>query len=221
MDQPVIAAHVRKHKGKGAVRKLRENNQMPAIFYGPKAEPIMLAVDCPELERIIRLGVHENMILDLQVETDQGAETRKVMLKDLTIDPVKDIYLHADFCEISMDKEISVSVPIHTINTPAGVKEGGFLQHIRRELTISCLPDKLIKFLELDVSGLEIGDSLHVRDIELPEGIRSADEDHLTIAVLAAPAVAEEEEEVEAEGAEAEGAEAEGAEAKVETSEES
>lgn len=219
MDQPVIAAHVRKQKGKGAVRRLRENNQIPAIFYGPKTEPIMLAVDYPELERVIRSGVHANMILDLQVETDQGTETRKVMLKDLIIDPIKDIYLHADFCEISMDKEILVSIPIHTINTPAGVKEGGFLQHIRRELTISCLPDKLISFLELDVSSLDIGDSLHVRDIELPEGIRSVDEGHLTIAVLAAPTVAELEEEVEEEVEE--GAEAEEAEAKVETSEES
>ena len=95
------------------------------------------------------------------------------MLKELLMDPIKDTCLHADFYEISMDKEITVDIPIRLINTPEGVALGGILQHIRRELTISCMPDKLVDYLELDVADLEIGDSLHIRDIELPEGITS------------------------------------------------
>jgi len=194
MNQPVLAARVRNSKGKGAARKLRRNNQVPAIFYGPNSEPIMLAVDYPELKRLLARGSGENILLDLQVKSDQGTETRKVMLKELLMDPIKDTCIHADFYEISMDKEITVPVPIRLLNTPNGVSEGGILQHVRRELTISCLPDKLMDSLEVDVSALEIGDVLHVRDIELPEGTKSVDEGHLTIAIVAAPTVQVEEE---------------------------
>ncbi len=211
MEQSALAVQVRESKGKGAARKLRRNDQIPAIFYGPKTEPIMLAVDYSELKRVVTKSNAENIILDLQIQLDQGTETRKAMLKELVTDPIMDTYIHADFYEISMDKEITVDIPIHLINTPEGVVKGGILQHIRRALTVSCLPDKLISFFDIDVSGLDIGESLHVRDIELPEGISLVDEDHLTVAVIAAPTVSdvvEEEEELE-EGAEAveEGAE--------------
>jgi large subunit ribosomal protein L25 len=197
MDQPVLAAQVRKSKGKGAARRLRRDNKVPAIFYGPKTEPVMLAVDYPELNRILKHSSGDNVIIDLQFQSDHGAETRKVMLKELLLDPIKDICLHADFYEISMDKEITVNIPIRLINTPEGVALGGVLQHIRRELTISCLPSNLVDFFELDVESLQIGDSLHIRDIEIPEGITSLDEDHLTVAIVAAPTVQEEEEEEE------------------------
>ncbi|MBW1828061.1 MAG: 50S ribosomal protein L25 [Deltaproteobacteria bacterium] len=199
MDQPVLAAQVRKSKGKGAARRLRRDNKVPAIFYGPKTEPVMLAVDYPELNRIMKHSSGDNVIIDLQFQSDHGAETRKVMLKELLLDPIKDTCLHADFYEISMDKEITVNIPIRLINTPEGVALGGVLQHIRRELTISCLPSNLVDFFELDVESLQIGDSLHIRDIEIPEGITSLDEDHLTVAIVAAPTVVEEEEEEEEE----------------------
>jgi len=211
MEQPLLVARVRKTKGKGAAKKLRNMAQVPAVFYGPKTESVMLAVDYPELERLLKQGSSDNVILDLQVQSDQGTETYKAIIKDLLIDPVKDIYLHADFYEISMDKEITVDVPIRLVNSPVGVTDGGILQHIRRKLNISCLPDKMIDTLELDVSGLAIGDSLHVEDIDLPEGILSLEEGHLTVATVAAPTVAEEAEEevIEEELAEGEVAESE------------
>jgi large subunit ribosomal protein L25 len=197
MTQPVLAAYLRKKTGKGAARKLRNNNQIPAIFYGPGTETVMLALDYPELERLLRQAGGENIILDLQVKSDSGTESKKAMLKDLQIDPVKDTYIHADFYEISMDKEITVDVPIQLINTPIGASNGGVLQHIMRELTITCLPDKLIDAFEVDISGLDIGDSIHIRDIELPEGITSVEEGSLTVAIMAAPTVEVEKEEEE------------------------
>ena len=211
MEQPLLVARVRKTKGKGAAKKLRNMAQIPAVFYGPKTESVMLAVDYPELERLLKQGSSDNVILDLQVQSDQGTETYKAIIKDLLIDPVKDIYLHADFYEISMDKEITVDVPIRLVNSPVGVTDGGILQHIRRKLNISCLPDKMIDALELDVSSLAIGDSLHVEDIDLPEGIVSLEEGHLTVATVAAPTIVEEEEEevIEEELAEGEVAESE------------
>jgi large subunit ribosomal protein L25 len=233
MDKPILHARTRQMKGKGAAKKLRNSNQIPAVFYGPNREPLKLAMDYPELEGLIKRTGGENIILDLRVKSDGGTETLNVILKDLQVDPIKDTYLHADFYEISMDKEITVNVPIHLINTPAGIEEGGILQHVRRELTVSCLPGKLIEVLEVDVSQLEIGDSVHIRDLVLPEGITSLDEEDLTIAVVAAPTVEPEEaveeeveegvlegEEAEAEAVEGEKVEKEKAEAESEGSQE-
>lgn len=199
MEQAVLAAEVRKIKGKGAARRLRRDNKIPAIFYGPKTEPIMLAVDYPELKRMIMKSASETMILDLEVKSDHGIETRKVMLKELMTDPVKDAVLHADFYEISMDKEITVDVSLRFVGSPEGVTQGGILQHVRREMTISCLPDKLIDFIEVDVSGLKIGDALHIEDIALPDGIVSVDEGRMAIAVVNAPSVKAEAKEEEGE----------------------
>lgn len=187
MQQLTIAAHERDAKGKGAARRLRRENQLPAIFYGPRTQPIKLAVSYPEFERITKVPGFENAILDLHIISSRGEETRKAMVKDLMIDPVKGTCLHADLYEIYMDKEITVQVPIHLIHTPVGVANGGVLQVVRRELSVSCLPDKLIDSLEIDVSGLDIGDSIHIRDISLPEGIACAEDGDLTVAVVSPP----------------------------------
>jgi large subunit ribosomal protein L25 len=98
-----------------------------------------------------------------------------------------------------MTKELTVNVSVRLINTPVGVTNGGVLQHIRRDLMVTCLPDKLIEYLSIDVSHLDIGDSIHVGDFDFPEGVKSALEDHLTVAVVAAPTVKAEEEEEELE----------------------
>ena len=97
MRHLALAAHVTENTGKGAARKLRQNNQLPAIFYGPATDSIMLTVDYPELTRITNQGKGENIILDLQITSDHGEETRKAMLKELMVDPVNGAYLHADF----------------------------------------------------------------------------------------------------------------------------
>ncbi len=201
MEEKTLSARVRTDKGKGAARKLRQKDQIPAIFYGPKTEPIMLALDYPEMKLALRQGAGENVLFNLQLQSDKGTETRKVILKELLTDPIKGSFLHADFYEVSMDKEISTEIQIELINTPKGASFGGVLQHIRREVSVSCLPDKLVSHIDVDVAELEIGDSLHIRDITFPDGIRCLDEEHLTVAVVAAPTtregVAEEEAETE------------------------
>jgi len=197
MNKPELAAQIRYDSGKGVARKLRQNNRVPGIFYGPGTESVMISLDYPELERIMDQVSGENILLDLKLQSEQGAETKTVMLKDLQTDPVKDKFVHVDFYEIAMDRKITVRIPINLLNIPKGVTEGGVLQHIRRELTITCLPDKLISSLDIDVSDLEIGDSLHVSALELPEEITSVDEGHLTIAIIAAPAIKAEEEKEE------------------------
>jgi large subunit ribosomal protein L25 len=187
MQQMTLAAHERDRTGKGAARKLRKLNQLPAIFYGPRTQPIMLTINYPEFEHITKIPGYENTILNLNITSARGEETRKAMVKELTIDPVKGTCLHADFYEISMDQEITVAIPVHLVNTPKGVVDGGLLQAVRRELTVSCLPDKLIDVLEVDVSDLVIGDSVHIRDIVLPEGIVCVEDGDLTVAVVSPP----------------------------------
>lgn len=199
METLTLAARVREERGKGAARRLRRSGHIPAVFYGPKTNPVALVVDYPELETILKKTSSENVILDLVMNSGRGSETKKTMIKGLQVDPISQNVLHADFYEISMDHEITVNVTIHLVNTPIGVTNGGIQQQIRREIMISCLPDKLVEKIDLDVSKLDIGDSYHISDIVLPEGVRSEVEGHLTVVTVAAPSVEREvaEEELE------------------------
>jgi large subunit ribosomal protein L25 len=189
MEQPVLNAQIRGKRGKGIARQLRMNKEIPAVFYGPAAKPVMLTVKRPELEVILKRASGENVIFDLRVHDGATTHSKTAMLKELQVHPIKDVYLHADFYEISLDKEITVDIPIHLVNTPIGVASGGVLEQIKRELSVTCLPGKLIDALEVDVSQLDLGGSLHVSDIILPEGIVTSEERELTIAVMATPRV--------------------------------
>ena len=191
MAQYQLAAKVRENKGKEAAKKMRREKDIPGIFYGPDSEPIMLSFKDGDLRKILRSAASENIIMGLELQSDKGVETKMVILKELQSDPLKDSYIHADFYEVSMDKELTLEIPIVFVNTPVGVTNGGILQHVRRELTIKCLPDKLLEKIEVDVSGLGIGESIHVKDVVFPEGITSPHEAHLTLAVVNAPTVSE------------------------------
>ena len=219
MAQLSLTARIREKKGKEAAKKLRKNNEFPAIFYGPKSEPILLVVKYSAIRQVMKKSSGENVIIGLQIEREKGTEVKTVMLKEIQMDPIKDLILHADFYEVSMDQEVTVNIPIHLLNTPIGVTNGGILQHIRRELAVTCLPADLLEHLDVDVSSLDIGDSIHVKDIQVPSAVTPLDEGHLTVAVVAAPTVTVEE--AEEEEVEAEGVEAEAEETKTEGTEES
>ena len=206
MERYQLAVKVRETRGKEAAKKMRQQMKIPGIFYGANSEPVMVTFKEGELRRILKNTASKNIIMGLQIESSEGTDSKVVILKELQLNPLKNSYLHADFCEISMDKELTLNVPVILINTPAGAALGGILQAVRRELEIRCLPDKVIEKLEVDVSGLGIGDTLHIRDVVFPEGVTSTQEEHLTVAVVNAPAAVEtaelEEEEEEEEEAE-------------------
>ena len=209
MPQFSLAAQVRTDTGKGAARRLRKNDQVPAIFYGPNSQPVMLAVKYVDLKTLLRSTSSENVIFQLQIESGQGRSSKTVMLKELQTDPIKPVYYHADFYEISMDKEITLNVPVHLVGTPAGAAKGGILQHVKRDLSVACLPGNLVEFLEVDVAALDIGDAVHVKDLVLPAGLKTAEDGDTTIAVVTAPHVVAEKIEEVAEGEKAEEAAAE------------
>jgi large subunit ribosomal protein L25 len=197
MPQLSLAARVRTDTGKGAARRLRRSDQVPAIFYGPNSQPVMLAVKYLDLKTLLKSASSENVIFQLQIESGQGSSNKTVMLKELQADPIKPVYYHADFYEISMDKELTLNVPVHLVGTPAGASKGGILQHVKRDLSVACLPGNLVEFLEVDVTALDIGDAVHVKDLVLPAGMKTAEDADTTIAVVTAPhVVAEKVEEV-------------------------
>ena len=209
MDTMQLSSEIRDETGKGAARRLRNSGKLPAILYGAKTDPIMLAMDYSELKKTLSNRAAENIIFDLTINGEKKSQSKKVMIKEIQRDPVKREYLHVDFFEISMAKELEVDIPLDLLNTPIGVEQGGILQHIRREVRAACLPEDLVDKIEVDVSGLDIGQSLHIRDISFPPGLRSLDDEDTTVVTVVAPTVAAEVEE-EAEEAEIEETEGEG-----------
>ncbi len=188
--------------GKGSARKLRSMGRLPVILYGPETDSIMLSLDYKQLEKTLRGKSAESIIFDLRVDSNGKNNSKRVMIKEIQKDPVTRDYLHVDFYEISMEKELEVDIPVYLVNTPIGVSEGGILEHIRRELKILCMPKNLIDKIEVDVSGLDVGQSLHIEDISFPPGLKSIEDGNLTIATVVAPTIEEEkveEEEIEEE----------------------
>jgi len=211
MAHVALTAQSRKATGKGAARTLRRQALIPAVFYGPEVDPVNLSLNYRDLEKLIRTGAGENVIIDLAIETGESTLSHRAMLKEIQMDPVKQTILHVDLYEISMDKKIEVEVPITLTGTAKGVSdEGGILQQVSRTLEISCLPDNIPDAFELDVSDLNIGDSLHVSDLKIPQDIEVLVEGELTIATVVPPTKVEEiepevpEEEEEREEVEAE-----------------
>ncbi len=193
MAHVALTAQSRKATGKGAARTLRRQALIPAVFYGPEVDPVNLSLNYRDLEKLIRTGAGENVIIDLEIETGESTLSHRAMLKEIQVDPVKQTILHVDLYEISMDKKIEVEVPITLTGTAKGVSdEGGILQQVSRTLEISCLPDNIPDSFELDVTDLEIGDSLHVSDLKIPQDIEVLVEGELTIATVVPPTKIEE-----------------------------
>jgi large subunit ribosomal protein L25 len=145
----------------------------------------------------------ENIIFDLIIDEDKKSKPKKVMIKEMQIDPVTREYLHIDLCEIAMGKEMEANIPLQLIGTPIGVTNGGILEHLQREVKVLCLPKDLVDKIDVDVSGLDIGQSLHIADVSFPPELKPQEDDTVAIAKVVAPSMAVEEEEVEEEEEEA------------------
>jgi len=201
-----LKATFRTTRGNGPARVLRRENKIPAVLYGPGRESVPLSVDVTALEKAIKKSKGQVMV-NMIVE-GEGQGTYAAMLKELQTHPVSRDFIHADFYEIAMDRKIRVMVPVTTVGKAIGVEMGGMLQIIRRELEVLCFPNEIPESIEIDITDLDNGDSVHIEDVK-PEGdIEFPHEVNFTIlTVLAAKAQEEEEEEGEEEG---EGEEGEG-----------
>ena len=197
MEQLELNATLRKEKGKGAAKRLRREGFIPGIFYGPDAQPVPLTLDPKELEKALSTEYGSRVLLKLSI-SGYDKKKRNAMVKDIQIDPVTYRWIHADLYGIDMKREVEVEVPIKLIGTSPGVKMGGILEQIRRELTIKALPNNIPSVIEIDISALGIGDSIHVDDIS-PENYTIVAESNFTILTVSSPEAEAVEEEVEEE----------------------
>jgi large subunit ribosomal protein L25 len=170
-------------------------------------------IDSKELARALQTEAGENVLIDLDIRKGDQLDRKVVMLKDIQIDPLQRITLHTDFYEVALDEMVTVEVPVHLVGKPEGTKMGGILEQVRRVIQIQCLPGDIPKSMDIDVSALQIGDSVHVEDIK-SEKVKILSDVNLTIATVVPPVV--EEKVVEAVAPEV----AEGAEAKEKEKEE-
>jgi large subunit ribosomal protein L25 len=185
-DALTLPAEPRERAGKGASRALRREGRVPAVVYGGKEEPLAVHIEAKELVRQMGTGHFMNSI----VMIDVGGKQVRTLPKDVALHPVTDRPIHVDFLRLSKDAKIQVAVPVVFVNEEdsPGLKKGGVLNVVRHELELVCESDKIPDEISLDVTGLEVGDSIHISSVTLPEGSVSAITDRdFTIATIVAP----------------------------------
>jgi len=203
MKEIAIGAKARLHSGRGSARRTRQNGYIPGVVYGPEIDTFGVEIKEREFHSAMK-SAEGSSIINLDVE---GKES-KAILREIQRDPITSQIIHLDFHTVSMNKPIHVAVPIHFVGTPVGVKtDGGIMQITMRELNISCLPADIPEHIDIDVTELHIGESVHVNDIPVPK-VRILSELQRTVVVIAAPTVVKADAEVTEEEIEAEAAEA-------------
>ncbi len=176
--------------GKAEARRLRRTLRIPGVIYGGSRGPIHVVVNPQEL--LSALGAGENVLINLSLDGAEGTQACVVILKELQLDPVKGRPLHADFQEISMERKIRVEVPLVLTGESVGVKsKGGILEQPLRQLFVECLPLNIPERIPVDVSALDVGDAIHVRDLTVREGVRILEDPARVVASVVAPAAEE------------------------------
>jgi large subunit ribosomal protein L25 len=185
-DALTLPAEARERAGKGASRALRRDGRVPAVIYGGKEEPLAIHVEAKELSRQLGTGHFMNSIVTLEI----GGKSVRTLPKDVAFHPVSDRPLHVDFLRLTKDAKVEVHVPVVFVNEEAspGLKKGGVLNIVRHDLHLICDAEKIPHEVAIDVTGLEVGDSIHIHHVSLPEGATSAITDRdFTIATIVAP----------------------------------
>src|SRR5437588_8797007 len=204
--QVKLTAELRSDTGRTAARKLKARGIVPAIIYGGKQKPQALQVLERDINAMLSHASGENILVELEIAGEQTGRT--ALLQEVQHSPVRGDVVHVDFHAISMDEKIEANVPLEAIGIATGVKNfGGLLEQNLRTLTIECLPRDLPDKITVDVSALNIGDAVHVRDIKMPEGVVAKVNADLTVFSVMAPTAEEEPVTAEAEAAAAAGPE--------------
>ncbi len=184
-----LKAEAREQVGKGSARAVRRNGKVPAVIYGEKQPPLAIALSYKD----IFYKIHGGGFLTTVATIDVGGQKIQVLPKDYQLDPVKDFPLHVDFLRVGKDTVVHVNVPVHFINEDKspGIKRGGALNVVRHEVEFHCPADAIPEFITVDLSGSEIGDSIHISAVKLPAGVKPVISDRdFTIATIAGTAAA-------------------------------
>jgi large subunit ribosomal protein L25 len=193
MGENALAVEVREGLGKGVARKLRVAKRIPAVLYGRGKPSVSISLDPAALEKLLRASTAGlNTLIDLAVAGRADLAGKVVIVKELQREPIRGGLLHADLYEVDLSKTIEVSVPIHVVGIPVGVSlNGGILDTALREVEIECLPRAIPSALEVDVSALDVGESIHVRDLVVPDGVTVLSDRDLAVVSVVLPAAEE------------------------------
>ena len=182
-----VVAFTRTQQGTGASRRLRNAGQTPGIIYGGTAAPQLIALDGNALFHALKKEAFHGSVLDMEID----GQTQQVLLRDFQMHAYKQLVLHADFQRVDASQPIHTKVTLHFVNaeTSPAVKLGGaIVSHVMNELDVSCLPGQLPEFIEVDLGNLEVGGSIHVNDLKLPEGVTAVTHgQNLTVATTSVP----------------------------------
>ena len=184
-DVQSLTVALRDRAGKGAARQSRREGFVPAVIYGDKQDPTLIKVQPVELMKQLRRTGFFTTLYDLKI----GDKTERVLPRDVQFDPVTDKPIHADFLRVSATSTITVNVPVVFRNETAspGIKRGGVLNVVRHEIAFHCRADSIPHAIEVDLTGTEIGDSIHISSVKLPEGARPVIDRDFTVATIGAP----------------------------------
>jgi len=199
-----LKTNIRTTTGNGPARRLRQKGQIPAVLYGPGTESVLLSVNITDIEMVLKKGRIGQALLNLVISNNGETSTKTAMVKELQHHPVSRDFLHIDFYEVAMDRKIMVNIPVTTIGKAKGVETGGILQIIRRELEVQCFPLDVPESIEIDITDLDVGDSIRLGDIARQSKIEFLDDENFTVVTVVIPKIEEEEEVIEEEEAEGE-----------------
>lgn len=203
MELIELKANVRTERKKGPARRLRVAGKMPAVLYGPGAEAIALSIDAADLEKAIKNRSGSQVFFNIVIDGGD-AKNKTAMIKELQTHPVSRAMIHADFYEIAMDRKIRATAPVTVTGKSVAVENGGMVQIIRRELEVLCFPNQMPEEIQIDITALDMGDSIHIEDIAVEEGIEFPHDVNFTVLTILSPRTEEEVEEEEELGEEAE-----------------
>ncbi|MEG6617170.1 50S ribosomal protein L25 [Peptococcaceae bacterium 1198_IL3148] len=176
----------RPEKGKHARNILAKEGKIPGVVYGKELGNMSIAVDLSDIKKIVR-DFGTSKIIDLRVKGSKGGDNQTVMVKDIQYDPVRRELIHVDFQKIDMAHKVKTNVRVKLVGKPVGANRGGALQQQMRTVEVECLPAAIPESITVDVSALELGESLHVFDLSLPEGVKVTSDPDALLAVVAIP----------------------------------
>jgi len=191
--QVKLSARPRPESGRNAVKQVRARGSVPAVIYGSRTAPANLEVPLRDLETILAHAVGENILVDLEIEDDGKGGARLALINEIQHHPVNQTVLHVDFKAVSVNETLVAEVVIESLGEAAGVKlGGGLLEQSLRSIEVECLPKDLPEKISVDVSALELGQSLHVRDLPKIAGVTYTADEDLTVFLVSEPKTTEE-----------------------------
>jgi large subunit ribosomal protein L25 len=192
-QQAKLTVQTRTQVGRNAIKKVRKEGLIPGVIYGVGQEPINLEVNGRQLSTVLAHASSENILLELEIVDGDNKRNSLAMIQEVQHHPIQRQILHVDFHAVSATEKITAEVPIETIGEPVGVKtNGGLLEHNLRDLEVECLPADLPERIEVDVTNLDVNQSIHVKDLKLPPGVEAVTDADLTVVAVSAARVDEE-----------------------------